>query len=600
MPLFGKSKKRKSESTPRKASSSSAIFDFTGFSSPQPPYSTPSYHSSQLVLSQTSAWHPPPFSRPQYLGSHPQTQMVRHQYSSSPAHASSPHLPRKAPRSSPPSRQTYGQQSKWSSCQNLPDTLARPCQVVNTTVNRTTDYLNRGAALCDQVASKFNDVISLMDEETFGGNEQDLRLTYYQSPPSFTPQVGVQAVNGGGHSKAVVPTRIQAASKSKECPIAQKALTTTNVFAKAAMYANSRLPTDLPPLRVYIPTWPLICLAAQYSLNAYRKPLGAEKDAYVDADWRVGTKAMVIKSVPIDDMNTVVFAIRGTQTFMDWAVNLNTSTVSPSGFLDDPGNLCHAGFLDVAQKMIKPVASRLRQMLEENPSRAACSLVITGHSAGGAVASLLFSHMLSAIAQSELNILTGCFKRVHCVTFGAPPVSLLPLFKPAGQERKLRKHLFLSFINEGDPVTRADKAYIRSLLELYRNPPPKALSGVPASPNQGVLSTSKANLISGFWNSRSSKRPRLPTRHATAPAAMDSPFSHMVWKVPPATLSNAGRLVLLRIPRHGGNEDVNASIITDEQLRGTVFGDPMMHQMKLYSRRVEIIATKAATGRLTF
>jgi hypothetical protein len=47
----------------------------------------------------------------------------------------------------------------------------------------------------------------------------------------------------------------------------------------------------------------------------------------------MGTKAMVIKSVPIDDMNIVIFAIRGSQTFMDWAVNLNSAPVSPSGFL---------------------------------------------------------------------------------------------------------------------------------------------------------------------------------------------------------------------------------------------------------------------------
>jgi hypothetical protein len=53
----------------------------------------------------------------------------------------------------------------------------------------------------------------------------------------------------------------------------------------------------------------------------------------VDSDWRMGTKAMVIKSVPMDDMNTIVFAIRGTQTFMDWAVNLRSAPVAPDGFL---------------------------------------------------------------------------------------------------------------------------------------------------------------------------------------------------------------------------------------------------------------------------
>jgi hypothetical protein len=50
----------------------------------------------------------------------------------------------------------------------------------------------------------------------------------------------------------------------------------------------------------------------------------------------MGTKAMVIKSVPMDDMNTIVFAIRGSQTFMDWAVNLNSHPASPEGFLVSP------------------------------------------------------------------------------------------------------------------------------------------------------------------------------------------------------------------------------------------------------------------------
>src|ERR1700712_44475 len=82
-----------------------------------------------------------------------------------------------------------------------------------------------------------------------------------------------------------------------------------------------------------MPTFPLLCLAAQYSERVYTKPRGQEKETHVESDWRLGTKAMVIKSVPMDDMNTIVFAIRGTQSFMDWAVNLKSAPVSPEGFL---------------------------------------------------------------------------------------------------------------------------------------------------------------------------------------------------------------------------------------------------------------------------
>lgn len=75
---------------------------------------------------------------------------------------------------------------------------------------------------------------------------------------------------------------------------------------------------------------------------------------------------------------------------------------------DDPGNLCHSGFLSVARKMVGPVYTRLRSLLEEDPSRSSYSLIITGHSAGGAIATLLYAHMLAEDGGSELGILAGC------------------------------------------------------------------------------------------------------------------------------------------------------------------------------------------------
>jgi hypothetical protein len=312
---------------------------------------------------------------------------------------------------------------------------------------------------------------------------------------------------------------------------------------------------------------------------------------------------MVIKSVPMDYMNTIVFAIRGTATFMDWVVNLNMVPASPRGFLDDPGNLCHAGFLSVARRMVRPVAARLRQLLEEDPGRASYSLLITGHSAGGAIASLLYSHLLSVTkeAESELNILTGCFRRIHCVTFGTPPVSLLPLTKPDRPE--LKKSLFLSFVNEGDPVVRADLAYVRSLLLLYASPsPPVLVRTAPVKPS----AKRKSSRGNGSKNGPiiSSQRPGEPStpppsRSATGP----------VWKVPPCALSNAGRIVVLRSgdakARLKGkktvqerlNEGVVAQTTTDEQLRTQVWGDPVCHLMRLYAGRIETLAVGAVTAR---
>jgi hypothetical protein len=271
---------------------------------------------------------------------------------------------------------------------------------------------------------------------------------------------------------------------------------------------------------------------------------------------------------------------------------------------DDPGNFCHAGFLSVAKKMIKPVATRLRNLLQEDPNRSKCSLLITGHSAGGAVAALLYSHMLATTleAQSELNILTSCFKRIHCVAFGAPPVSLLPLTKSTNPE--LRKSIFLSFVNEGDPVPRADKAYVRSLLDLYSTPAPgqSCVSTVTPQKLQPLVST----LGGKSGSSLALPKPRpSPKKFKSEPPMPPRP---VIWRVPDATLSNAGRLVLLRgVERYerGGkkkmqermDEGVVAQIISDELLRGVVWGDPVCHMMRLYARRIEVLATNAVMGR---
>lgn len=99
----------------------------------------------------------------------------------------------------------------------------------------------------------------------------------------------------------------------------------------------------------------------------------------------------------------------------------------------------------------------------------------------------------------------------------------------------------------------------------------------------------------------------LSSTDPIARASARAPLAPPVWKVPPGPLSNAGKLVVLRIPcgaigegsqdpQHAHEiDEVTAEITCDEQLRTVVFGDPMMHMMKIYARRVEVLATKAVT-----
>ncbi|RGP66874.1 lipase class 3 [Fusarium longipes] len=421
---------------------------------------------------------------------------------------------------------------------------------------------------CTQIAQstnalydRFNDIMTLIDHEKLCGNENKL----FNCAPVQDHHVD----DKGAHKKK---------HKDKQSCSVASSVVSGNYFSKVEQYANSKLPMDLHPLSLHMPTWPLLCLAAQYSQRVYEKPSGSERDAHVSSDWLAGPRQTCIKSVSVDNRGTIVFAIRGTASFMDWAVNLKSVPISPANFLDDPGNLCHAGFLSVAKKMIKPVAARLRQLLQEDPARSAYSLLITGHSAGGAIASLLYSHMVAQTseAKSELNVLTEHFKRVHCITFGAPPVSLLPLSKPDAPS--LRKSVFLSFVNEGDPVVRADKAYVKSLLDLLSSSPPSS-----SSHHKDTKSKQR---------SRSSSRTKKPK-----------------WKVPACTLSNAGRIVVLR----SGNphakpkdrktvkerleEGVVAVTCSEEDLREVIWGDPVCHLMNLYAERIQVLAIRSVTAK---
>ena len=52
-----------------------------------------------------------------------------------------------------------------------------------------------------------------------------------------------------------------------------------------------------------------------------------------------------------------------------------------------------------------------------------------------------------------------------------------------------------------------------------------------------------------------------------------------------------------KLVRERMNEGVVAQMITDELLRGVIWGDPVCHMMRLYARRIEILATNAVTGR---
>jgi Lipase (class 3) len=94
-------------------------------------------------------------------------------------------------------------------------------------------------------------------------------------------------------------------------------------------------------------------------------------------------------------------------------------------------------------------------------------IIFTGHSAGGAVASLLFTHFLSKLFSSYDYIFLQDAK-LSCVTFGAPPIFTSDIQQLiSGMPTGLVKiGLCLSLINHGDPVPRSDNNYVHTILSV--------------------------------------------------------------------------------------------------------------------------------------
>lgn len=371
--------------------------------------------------------------------------------------------------------------------------------------------------------------------------------------------------------------RSQHLQRTRNLPVTQRepqdaASRERSVLArKAAMFKNSRLPPQLPSFSTSLPTWSMICRAAQASEDCYDVRALTRRGAYTPADPAKDIKAMIIDDQLIDDARFVIVSIRGTefQCLADWSVNKAGNPTKPIGFLDDAENACHAGFLQVAQAMVGPVAAQLQQ---HPASSSKPSLLFTGHSAGGAVAAILYSHMLSTSVTSDLTVLASQFSSVNCVTFGAPPVSLTPL-----PRHDTGSGVFLSFANEGDPILRlCHTAYLKSLAKLMTASPP---SNTAAPPQVKVVRHSRGTRVI------------REVRSAAPPTAWeDLP----TWPTPPAPLTNSGDVILLRDSNSGS---AVASQMTPGDLKDVIFSDLAQHPIEMYMSRVKDVAFNAMMGR---
>ncbi|KAK4096073.1 alpha/beta-hydrolase [Parathielavia hyrcaniae] len=194
---------------------------------------------------------------------------------------------------------------------------------------------------------------------------------------------------------------------------------------------------------------------------------------------------------------TLLVSVRGTAGRADHAVNLNGEPKDVGSLLrfeGIPSIQAHGGFLSCAKTLMPVLRGDIARQVALDKQIA--EVVFTGHSAGGAVGSLVFLHLVSHLP-SELSHL-----KFSLLTFGSVPVTDTDLTTACKSLPHV--NLVLTVVNEHDAVPRADRPYLESLVDLYRSRyglPPlhmPALSGLAlGAANHAAAGTSSA--CKGAW-----------------------------------------------------------------------------------------------------
>ncbi|KAF9729992.1 lipase class 3 [Paraphaeosphaeria minitans] len=293
--------------------------------------------------------------------------------------------------------------------------------------------------------------------------------------------------------------------------------------------------------------WPLIHLAATCSEAAYN-----------GVAVPLAISSVVLERITISQHRTspqgrvTVIAVAGTRGLKDWRLNLKNSVSETVGVLGGPRNLCHTGFLEAVKTLISPLALSLSAVEKGS------ILLFTGHSAGAAIGSLLYAHVKS-IKTSPLAVTATGFDTIHCIVFGAPPISTTPLPVHDDERSNHQGSLFLSLINDGDPIIKADMGYIAKKYRWLKPFRPHSL------------------LIRRSWDNR----------------AIES-SSGVAAKPGSRLFANSGTLLSMRIESATAPK-ISIRITDNQELDEDRVTTWRVHGMKIYRKR---IATLLAAGEL--
>lgn len=270
----------------------------------------------------------------------------------------------------------------------------------------------------------------------------------------------------------------------------------------------------------------------------------------------------------------LVIAVRGSASKVDHIVNLHGEPrdakvlfkeVKVDGTSDTPNIAlhAHAGFLNSALELIGQLSNRIEARLKQNPRT---NILFTGHSAGGAVASLLHLSFRTKLAPTFTDA------TFSCITFGSPPVAKYLSQKDRMALDELTSSArVLNIVNEYDLVARADKGYIHSLIQLYSSVgPPERIH----KSSQDEIDTDEDN------------------RH--------------YWPLPAPEVQHIGPIVVLKIdPPSSDMKGTDSSLpalilsawrITKEDLSRLMFCRLSVHSRMAYRSRIQQIESGCLNG----
>lgn len=157
-----------------------------------------------------------------------------------------------------------------------------------------------------------------------------------------------------------------------------------------------------------------------------------------------------------NEMDIIVVAFRGSGAFTNWVETMK-ATKEPSPWPDSnhAGARVHSGFLDAYADIASSIRAVVMMLIRRYPEG---TVLVTGHSLGGAVATL---------CAADLKYHLGQASKVELVTFGSPRVGneafagfMNFIFKTSEADPNIGNYETRRFTNRDDPVIHMPATFL--------------------------------------------------------------------------------------------------------------------------------------------